>query len=395
MDGFDTSDQVIVIAATNRPDVLDPALLRPGRFDRRVVVDMADMNGRQAILEVHAKKVKMDENVDLSVIARATVSFSGADLENLINEAALIAVMRDHEAVEMDDLEEARDKVLWGKERRSRKLEESDRRITAFHEAGHAICSWFTPHVDKPHKVTIMPRGISYLGATFHLPEKERYIVTRRQMLGEVVTLYGGIASEGRFCDDVSSGASNDIKQATDIVRKMVTRWGMSDKLGPLSLSDEEEHVFLGYEIGRQRQNSEATNEKVDAEIKRLATECFERAKAIIAEHASDVEKVAQVLLEREVLNREEIRKMVGPHVDEKEEATAPDGSQQEAASDADKASSGANASEPSSDTPASEETSEPAEEGGSAGAARKKKRSRKGSSTRAEADDAGEKAGE
>ena len=330
MDGFDTSDQVIVIAATNRPDVLDPALLRPGRFDRRVVVDMSDMKGREAILEVHAKQVKMDESVDLSVMARATVSFSGADLENLINEAALIAVMREHETVQMDDLEEARDKVLWGKERRSRKIEESDRRITAYHEAGHAICSWFTPQVDKPHKITIMPRGISYLGATFHLPEKERYIVTRGQMLGEVVTLYGGIASEGEFCEDVSSGSSNDIKQATDIIRKMVTRWGMSDILGPLSLSDEEEHVFLGYEISRQRQNSEATNEKIDAEIKRVSTECYERAKAIIAEHSADVRKLAETLLEREVVNREEIRELIGPHADENEKESGSDDSREE-----------------------------------------------------------------
>ena len=312
MDGFDTSDQVIIIASTNRPDVLDPALLRPGRFDRRVVVDLPDMKGREAILKVHARKLKMSENVDLAEVARMTVSFSGADLENLLNEAALLAVMRRHDVVEHEDVEEAREKVLWGKERRSRKMEDDDRRITAFHEAGHAVVAWFTPHVDNPHKITIMPRGMSFLGATMKLPEKDKYIFTRGQIQGEIDVLYGGRAAEETFCSDVSVGAADDIKRATDLIRRMVTRWGMSDRLGPLTYTDEEENVFLGYEITRQHVNSENTNREIDAEIRRISSEAFSRARNLISEYAEDVKRLAALLLDKEVLNKEQITAILG-----------------------------------------------------------------------------------
>jgi cell division protease FtsH len=312
MDGFDTSDQVIVIAGTNRPDVLDPALLRPGRFDRRVVVDLPDMKGRKAILEVHAKKLRMSEKVDLGEVAKMTVSFSGADLENLLNEAALLAVMRGHEVVMPEDVDEAREKVMWGKERRSRKMEEDDRRVTAFHEAGHAVVAWHTPSTDKPHKVTIMPRGMSFLGATMKLPEKDKLIFTRRQIEGEIDVLYGGRAAEEVFCNDISVGAAEDIRHATDLIRKMVTRWGMSDKLGPLTYTDEEENVFLGYEIARHRVNSEETNQEIDNEIRRISEEALARARDIVRKQSDGIRKIAESLLAKEVLNKEDIEEILG-----------------------------------------------------------------------------------
>ncbi|MBN1807891.1 MAG: ATP-dependent zinc metalloprotease FtsH [Planctomycetes bacterium] len=323
MDGFDTSDQVIIIASTNRPDVLDPALLRPGRFDRRVVVDLPDMNGREAILKVHARKLKMADDVDLAEMARMTVSFSGADLENLLNEAALLAVLREHDAVKQEDIEEAREKVLWGKERRSRKMEEEDRRVTAFHEAGHAVVAWFTPSVDKPHKVTIMPRGMSFLGATMKLPDKDKYIFTRNQILGEVDVLYGGRAAEALVFDDISVGAADDIKRATELIRKMVTRWGMSDRLGPLAYTDEQENVFLGYEIAHHRVNSETTNQEIDEEIRRISSAAFKRASGLISGHREGLEGIAGMLLEKEVIDREGIRSILGEPEKSKAEVEA------------------------------------------------------------------------
>jgi len=248
MDGFESDLGVIVIAATNRPDVLDPALLRPGRFDRRIVVDLPDVKGREEILNVHARKVKLASDVDLKVIARGTPYFSGADLENLLNEAALLAVRRGKDVVTMDELEEARDKVLWGPEKRSRVIAEEEKRLTAYHETGHAVVSKLLPEVEPVHKVAIVARGMA-LGATMYLPEKDRYIMPRKRIVGQITSLLGGRAAEELFCEDITSGAQNDFQQATELARMMVCRWGMSEKLGPMSYTENEEHLFLGREI--------------------------------------------------------------------------------------------------------------------------------------------------
>jgi cell division protease FtsH len=257
----------------------------------------------------------MSEKVDLGGVAKMTVSFSGADLENLLNEAALLAVMRGHDIVMPEDVDEAREKVTWGKERRSRKMEEDDRRVTAFHEAGHAVVAWHTPSTDKPHKVTIMPRGMSFLGATMKLPEKDKLIFTRRQIEGEIDVLYGGRAAEEVFCNDISVGAAEDIRHATDLIRKMVTRWGMSDKLGPLTYTDEEENVFLGYEITRHRVNSEKINQEIDDEVRRISEEALARARDIVRKQSDGIKKIAESLLAKEVLNKEDIEDILGKAV--------------------------------------------------------------------------------
>ncbi|MFW6107429.1 MAG: ATP-dependent zinc metalloprotease FtsH, partial [bacterium] len=263
MDGFESDAGVIVVAATNRPDVLDPALLRPGRFDRRIVVDLPDVKGREQILNVHARKVKLDPGCDLKVIARGTPYFSGADLENLLNEAALLAVRRNKPAITMPELEEARDKVLWGPEKKSRVIAEEEKRLTAYHETGHAVVSKLLPEVEPVHKVAIVARGMA-LGATMYLPEKDRYIIPRKRIVGQITSLLGGRAAEQIFCDDITSGAQNDFERATELARMMVCRWGMSEKLGPLSYLESEEHLFLGREITKVKSISEATAVTID-----------------------------------------------------------------------------------------------------------------------------------
>ncbi|MBN2710874.1 MAG: ATP-dependent zinc metalloprotease FtsH [Planctomycetes bacterium] len=302
MDGFTSDDNVIVIAATNRPDVLDPALLRPGRFDRRIYVDLADIRGREQILKVHCKSVKISEDVDLTVVARGTPTFSGADLENLVNEAALIAVMKDKNAVDMECFEEARDKVKFGKEKRSRSMDEDDRRATAYHEAGHAVLMLEIPHVTPLHKVTIIPRGRA-LGATMQLPEKDEYNMGKKKILGEICVRLGGRVAEEIFLDDITNGASNDFQQSTSLARAMVCEWGMSDKLGYVSYPDNDgSNAYF-----ETKEYSEATAEKIDNEVREILDQCYDRAKTVLEEKRDDVCLIVDALMEFESLTREEV----------------------------------------------------------------------------------------
>lgn len=306
MDGFETDGGVIVVAATNRADVLDPALLRPGRFDRQVTIDLPDISGREAILAVHSKRIKMHTSVDLEIIARGTPGFSGAELEALMNEAAITAVMAGKDYVFEEDLEEARDRIRWGRSRTSRIMEEEDRRVTAFHEAGHTLVALKNPKANKPHKVTIVPRGRA-LGATMILPEKEQYSYSKGQAEAQLQVLYGGRLAEELFFDDVTSGASDDIKRATELATHMVREWGMSDAVGPLALIDQQETVFLGRDMGRQPHFAPSTLELVDNEIKRLVEEAYGNSRELIEENREFLTVLAENLLEFETLTREEI----------------------------------------------------------------------------------------
>ncbi|MFH1227831.1 MAG: ATP-dependent zinc metalloprotease FtsH [Planctomycetota bacterium] len=306
MDGFDTDIGVIVIAATNRPDILDPALLRPGRFDRQITIDLPDIKGREAILKIHARKIKINPNLNLANLAKTTPMFSGADLAAIINEAALIAVMKKKELVDMEDLEEARDKVRWGRQKRSREMAEEDKKITAYHESGHALAAYLLPEVENVHKVTIIPRG-SYLGATMRLPEKDRYHMQRKYILGNITVLFSGRVAEETFCNDISAGARSDIKEATALARLMITEWGMSEKLGPISYTDSEEHLFLGREITRTNHHSEATSMEIDQEIKKVLLACYERAKQLVSSNKDLCEKIAKALLIYEIITSQDI----------------------------------------------------------------------------------------
>ncbi|MFW6279811.1 MAG: ATP-dependent zinc metalloprotease FtsH [Planctomycetota bacterium] len=310
MDGFTREDGIIVMAATNRPDVLDPALLRPGRFDRQITVDMPDLNGREEILKVHARRVKMKKGTDLSIIARGTPGFSGADLEALINEAALIAASKRKKALDIDDLEQARDKVQFGREKKSRVMSEEDRRMTAYHEAGHAVIATLHSDVEPLHKVSIIPRGLS-LGMTMILPEKDKYGMRKKECLGNLAMNMAGRAAEEIFCDDISSGAKDDIEKSTNLARKMVTQWGMSEQLGAVSYSNDDEHVFLGSEISRSRKHGENMAQKIDEEIRRLLHQAHETAHEMIEEHAAATRALAEALLEIETINSEEVRELL------------------------------------------------------------------------------------
>jgi cell division protease FtsH len=307
MDGFSRDDGIIVMAATNRNDVLDPALLRPGRFDRQIVVDLPDVKGREGILKVHARKVKLDATADLSIVARGTPGCSGADLEALVNEGALLAATRGKTSVGLAELEEARDKIIFGRQKRSRVMSEEDRRITAYHEAGHALLAALHPDVEPLHKVTIIPRGPT-LGLTMTLPERDRYNVRRRECLGRLILAMAGRASEELFCDDISAGAKNDIQTATVLARKMVTQWGMSQKIGPVSYSDEEEHIFLGTEISRAKRHGEQISQLIDEEIKSLLDQAYEDAKELCQKHAKELDALAQTLLKLETLTGDEVK---------------------------------------------------------------------------------------
>ncbi len=312
MDGFEANAGVIVVAATNRPDVLDPALLRPGRFDRQIAIDLPDVNGRMGILKVHAKKIQLSPETDLEIIARGTPGFSGADLANLVNEAALIAARLAKTMVDIRDLEEARDKVRWGKERRSRKIDEHDRAVTAFHEAGHAVVSMLCGHPTPIHKVTIIPRGTAYLGATMHLPEKDRYTQSRDELRKELMVLMGGRIAEQLIFQDITSGAAADIRQATDIAKKMVCQWGMSERMGPLSYTGREEHLFLGRDITRSEDFSDETARDLDREIRALVVESESRARAILEAHLDQLKLLGNTLLVRETMGAAEIRTLLG-----------------------------------------------------------------------------------
>ncbi len=310
MDGFDTQEGIIIIAATNRPDVLDPALLRPGRFDRQVTVNLPDVRGREAILKVHAKNVKLASAVDLSVIARGTPGYSGAELANLLNEAALLAASENKKAVGMEELEEARDKVRWGRERRSLAMTDEDKKSTAWHEAGHALVNVILQHTHPLHKVTIIPRGQA-LGATMSLPKTDVLSRRRKEMLDTIAMTMAGRIAEEIVSGDISSGAAGDIQQATNMARAMVTQWGMSDRIGMVQYGDDEEFVFLGREVARAKVYSEFTAQEIDAEIKRIIDQAYKTAKDIIAANRDKLELVAKSLLEYETLDGQQVEEIV------------------------------------------------------------------------------------
>jgi cell division protease FtsH len=306
MDGFDTTEGVILVAATNRPDVLDPALLRPGRFDRQVVVNRPDMRGRVEILKVHTKKVPIATNVELEKIARGTPGFSGADLENLVNEAALWAARLNKKEVEVVDFEMAKDKVLMGAERRSLILSDEEKRTTAYHEAGHALIAKLIPGTDPVHKVTIIPRGRA-LGVTMQLPTDDRHGYSKGYLYNQLAILMGGRVAEELVLKEMTTGAGNDLERATDLARKMVCEWGMSEKMGPLTFGKQNEQVFLGRELGSQRDFSESIAMEIDQEVKRLVTENYERAKRLLTENMVSLKRLAEALLEKEVLDGSDI----------------------------------------------------------------------------------------
>ena len=306
MDGFETNSGVIVIAATNRPDVLDPALLRPGRFDRQVVVPLPDIRGREQILLVHMRKVPMAPDVKADIIARGTPGFSGADLANLVNEAALFAARASKRLVDMDDFERAKDKVIMGAERRSIVMPEYERRNTAYHESGHALVARLCPRTDPVHKVTIIPRGRA-LGVTMQLPEHDRYSMDREQILQNIAVLFGGRIAEEVFMAQMTTGASNDFERATELARNMVTRWGMSDELGPMVYGENEGEVFLGRSVTMHKNVSDTTMQKVDAEIRRIVDQQYQFARRLIEENRDKVEVMAKALLEWETLDADQI----------------------------------------------------------------------------------------
>jgi cell division protease FtsH len=306
MDGMESNDGIIVIAATNRPDVLDPALLRPGRFDRRIFIPRPDVKGREQILKVHTKNVPLGEDVDLSKIARGTPGFSGADLENMVNEAILIAARKNKKKVEQEDFEKAKDKILMGIERRSMIISEEERKLTAYHESGHVLVAKMQPNADPIHKVTIIPRGMS-LGATQQLPLEDKYTYNKEYLIATITVLLGGRAAEELALGTLTTGSGNDLERATEIARKMVCEWGMSERLGPVTFGKREEHIFLGREITRYAEYSEATAIEIDREIKRIVETCYAKAKQIIQENMDKLHKLARALLEKEVLEGHEI----------------------------------------------------------------------------------------
>ncbi|RMG47879.1 MAG: ATP-dependent metallopeptidase FtsH/Yme1/Tma family protein [Acidobacteria bacterium] len=333
MDGFESNDGVILIAATNRPDVLDPALLRPGRFDRRVVVDRPDVRGREEILRVHTRRIPLGD-VDLSVIARGTPGFSGADLANLVNEAALYAARQGKKKVTAEDFEIAKDKVMMGVERRSLIISEEEKRNTAFHEAGHALVAYLEPDADPLHKVTIIPRGMA-LGVTQQLPEDDKHTYTREYLLATLAVMMGGRAAEELFMNHITTGAGNDIERATELARRMVCEWGMSERLGPLTFGKREEQIFLGREIAKHRDYSEKTAIQIDDEVRSIVSRAYERARTLLEEHRDALIRLAENLLEREVLDSEEIKVIVeGGELPPLPPLPSPDGSPPDAEAD-------------------------------------------------------------
>ena len=311
MDGLETQEGVIILASTNRPDVLDPALLRPGRFDRQIFLDLPDIKGRRQILDVHAKNIKMSKLVNLDTIARGTPGYSGADLANLINEAALLAARLDKKEVEMPEMEEARDKVRWGRERKSRKINEQDRKITAYHEAGHTLVALNCSKAMPVHKVTIIPRGVAYLGATMHLPFEDRYTQSKEELVDELAVLMGGRAAEEITFGDITSGAAGDIEYATKISRKMVCSYGMSAKLGTVQYGGGD-HPYLGRDIARSEGFSEETSREIDIEIKKIIDSAKECATKILLDHKDKLEMLAKKLLDVETLDLKEFKKLLG-----------------------------------------------------------------------------------
>ncbi|MFQ5543544.1 MAG: ATP-dependent zinc metalloprotease FtsH [Nitrospiria bacterium] len=310
MDGFETAEGVIMIAATNRPDVLDPALLRPGRFDRQIFVNRPDVMGRKEVLKVHTKKIPLAKDVTLGVIARGTPGFAGADLENLVNEAALLAARRDKTVVEMEDFEDAKDKVLMGVERKSLVLTEEEKRVTAYHEAGHTLVAKLLPGTDPVHKVTIIPRGRA-LGVTMQLPTDDRHNHHKEFLYNTIAIMMGGRVAEELVLKHMTTGAGNDIERATDLARKMVCEWGMSEKMGPLTFGKKDQEIFLGREISQHRDYSETTAIEIDREVKRLIVENYDRAKKMISGNMKSLKALAEALLEKETLDAPEIEEIV------------------------------------------------------------------------------------
>ncbi|MCC7299839.1 MAG: ATP-dependent zinc metalloprotease FtsH [Verrucomicrobia bacterium] len=310
MDGFDTAEGVIIIAATNRPDVLDPALMRPGRFDRQVFIDLPNLKGREEILNIHVKRVTLAKEVDLTKVARGTPGFSGADLMNLVNEAALLAARRGAEAVELPDFEEARDKVSWGRERRSHMLDAEEKKLTAYHEAGHAIVLAKTEQTEPLHKVTVIPRGRA-LGSTMQLPEKDRYTQGRKRLMGMLIGLMGGRAAEELIFGDVTTGAQNDIERATRIARAMVCEFGMSETLGPRNYGSGQEQMFLGREISRNEIHSDKITQLIDVEIDNILKEAHETATIILKDHRDRLELIAELLIKYETLDGEQVMEIL------------------------------------------------------------------------------------
>jgi len=310
MDGFEANEGVILLAATNRPDVLDPALLRPGRFDRRVVVPRPDVKGREGILRVHIRRVPLAPDVDISVLARGTPGFTGADLENLVNEAALLAARNNKDKVDMGDFELAKDKVLMGSERKSMIISDEEKRITAYHEAGHALVAKLLPGTDPVHKVTIIPRGMA-LGLTQQLPIDEKHTYPREYLLSNLTILFGGRVAEELVLHHMTTGAGNDIEKATELAHRMVCEWGMSEKLGPMTFGKKEEQIFLGRDFTQQQDYSEGTAVEIDAEVRRIIVDCYQRAKNLLSDNLELLHKIAQKLLEKEVLDGSEIDALV------------------------------------------------------------------------------------
>jgi cell division protease FtsH len=306
MDGFDIKDNVILIAATNRPDILDPALLRPGRFDRQVVVDRPDLKGRIGILKVHIKGKPINPDIDIEVLARRTPGFTGADLANLVNEAALLSARHGRKQVEMVELEEAIDRVVAGPERRSRLISDDEKKVIAYHESGHAIVGHVLPQTDQIHKVTIIPRGRS-LGSTWHLPEEEKFLGSKKEMLDDLASLLGGRVAEELALGDITTGASNDIERATKLAKAMVTEYGMSDKLGPMTLGEPAHEVFLGRDFAATPDYSQEIAFEIDKEVRRLIDGAFDRAKAIIEERRAQLDLMAKALIDRETLDKDEL----------------------------------------------------------------------------------------
>ena len=316
MDGFEANDGVILIAATNRPDVLDPALLRPGRFDRRVVVPRPDIKGREGILHVHSRRVPLENDVDIRVLARGTPGFAGADLENLVNEAALLAARNDKDKVNMSDFELAKDKVMMGTERKSMIISDEEKRNTAYHEAGHALVAVLLPGADPVHKVTIIPRGMA-LGLTQQLPMDERHSQDKQHLMNNVTILFGGRVAEELILDQLTTGAGNDIERATELAHRMVCEWGMSEKLGPMTFGKKEEQIFLGRDFTQQQDYSEHTAVEIDREVRRIIQDGYNRAKEILTANLGLLHRVAKELLEKEVLDGAEIDVIVKAHAAE------------------------------------------------------------------------------
>ena len=310
MDGFESNEGVILVAATNRPDVLDPALLRPGRFDRTIVVPQPDVRGRTGILKVHTRKVPLGDDVDLSVIGRATPGFSGADLENLVNEAALHAARENMDAVCQNNFDLAKDTIMMGSERRSLVMTDEEKRNTAYHESGHALIAALLPGADPVHKVTIIPRGMA-LGLTQQIPVEDRHSYNRRYLNNNLIILYGGRVAEEIVMDEMTTGAGNDIEKATELARKMVCEWGMSDSMGPVTYSKPNEEVFLGMDITQRREYSEATAGSIDAEVRNILSGAYKKARTLLDENLAILHKMAEALLEHEVLDNTDIQRLL------------------------------------------------------------------------------------